>query len=242
MLTEPSPRAARSVIQPARPALYKASAGFSLIELMISITVGLIVMSGVLGIFANSVRSSADALKAMRLNQEMSATMDMITRDVRRSGYWGLASSAIGPPATSASNTNPFDIIYTSNHASEAADSCITYSYDANSNGATPIPAAELFGFRLRDTAVQSRAQGAACTDDANWEDITDKNVTQITRLQFTRTTPRIIDIDGVGAKHSKIKISEVKITLEGRLKNDSQVTRKLVETVRIRSDQWTDS
>ncbi len=76
------------------------SGGFSLVELMIGITLGLIIISGVLGVFSSTVKNQSDNLKMSRLNQELRAVMDVMARDIRRAGYWGLAADATRPVGT----------------------------------------------------------------------------------------------------------------------------------------------
>ncbi len=216
------------------------ASGFSLVELMISITVGLVVLGGVVSIFSSSVKGNADALKMTRLNQELQAAMGMMTRDIRRAGYWGNASSAIGP---STSNANPFTLDTPGNYSGETNASCITFSYDTNDNGSvTTLPPDERFGFRLNSGALEARQSGNACTD-TGWVNITDENSVQITTLLFElKAQPPILIISNVMATTpatSTINVREVRITMQGRLKNDTNVTRTLQETVRIRSDRW---
>lgn len=214
------------------------SAGFSMVELMVSITVGLIIMAGVIGLFANTVKASGDAIKMTRLNQELRAAMDVMTRDIRRAGYWADAASAIGPPATTASNNNPFNLIGTGAYTGQPAGSCIIYRYDENSDG--DVDSAEHFGFKLRDQAVQSRRKDKACDDGSDWDDITDKQTVLITELNFDLSNPKSISV--TSGINSTLAIREVTIMLKGELKSDSTVTREIKETVRVRSDKWTAS
>jgi len=203
---------------------------------MISITVGLIVMAGVLGIFVNTVKASSDAMKMTRLNQELRAAMDVMTRDIRRAGYWGKASTSIGfGPAVS--NVNPFDVI-APGATDGVANSCIIYSYDEDKDGV--VDEHEYFGFRLKSSAVQSREENENCTASEEWKDITDKQSILITALKFEFTNPKTVAVNPGGA--SKIKVREVTITLQGELKNDSSVKREIKDAVRVRSDQWTAS
>jgi prepilin-type N-terminal cleavage/methylation domain-containing protein len=99
--------------------------GFSLIELMISLTLGLIVMGGALSIVTSILATNTSTLKMTRLDQELRAVMMMLTRDLRRAGSWGLASEVVeasfdaeltlsatsGSGVTiSSSNPNTFDL------------------------------------------------------------------------------------------------------------------------------------
>ena len=71
--------------------------GVSLVELMIGVAIGLILISGTIAIFGATVNSQSSALKAIRLEQELRAVMDLISRDLRRAGYWGMAGFAARP-------------------------------------------------------------------------------------------------------------------------------------------------
>lgn len=206
------------------------ASGFSLVELMISITVGLFVLAGVTAMFAHNVKAGGDSLKMARLHQELQAVMSLMTRDLRRAGYWGNASSSIG---SGTPNTNPFTLDAPSQFGSEPAGSCITFSYDRDGDGA--VTTDERFGFRLNSGAVETRQSGVDCSA-GGWEDINDTVTTDITSLSFALDT-RSADIDGSGPGASRIVVREVTVTLSGRLRNDTGVSRTLQNTVRVHND-----
>lgn len=60
--------------------------GLSLIELMVAVTIGLFILSGLAFLTSGTVNSNARQLKTTRLNQELRAIMDLTTRDLRRAG------------------------------------------------------------------------------------------------------------------------------------------------------------
>lgn len=223
--------------------------GFSLIELMISIVVGLIVIVGVLGVFGSAIKSHSDNLRMTRLNQELRTVMNMMVRDIRRAGFNGDAQLALGPTA---GNTNLFsDPAGTNlNLTPGTPASCVTFAYDSNGNGILEIGAGttpdERYGYRLDAVAdaVEMRQLGAACSATSNWVNITDENTIEIVALganpalQFTVTnTP--VDIDGSGTTTSTMTIRNVGIILSGRLKSDPSVARTLRETVRVSADLY---
>lgn len=213
-----------------------AQKGFSLVELMISITVGLVILAGVTTMFAHNVKAGGDSLKMARLHQELQAVMSLMTRDIKRAGYWGDASFSIG---SGTSNTNPFALGALSNYSAEPANSCITFSYDRNGDGAeTTSPAGddERFGFRLRGGALETRKSGADC-GATGWEDLNDTVTTEITDLNFA-TSSRNVDIDGITGGAS-IAVRTVTITLKGRLRKDTAVERTLRDRVRVHNDLY---
>ena len=60
--------------------------GFTLIELMITLVLGLVVVGGVMSVFISTYQSNAQNIKMVRLNEEMRAVMSMMSRDIRRAG------------------------------------------------------------------------------------------------------------------------------------------------------------
>lgn len=77
--------------------------GVSLIELMVSITIGLILMAGVLSIFFSSKVTYFANEKTARLQENGRVALDLITHDVRSAGYMGCARAV---PFTSTLNSS----------------------------------------------------------------------------------------------------------------------------------------
>lgn len=184
--------------------------GFTLLELMIGLAVGLIVVSGVLTVYLSTVESSGSTLKSSRLNSEMSALMNIMGNDIRRAGFWGSPNFILP-------HTNPFSFIDSANAANTTAlrvhsnssgswtdvtyaatpnGSCITYSYDhapgtVGTDGA--VDNNEKYAFRWNggsDDPIQMRTSTTGgtnlCSDtNATWESITDTDTTQIIELTF---------------------------------------------------------
>lgn len=222
--------------------------GFSLVELMISIVVGLIVIVGVLGVFGSAIKSHSDNLRMTRLNQELRTVMNMMVRDIRRAGFNGNARAALGPTT---GNTNLFSdpAVTNLNLTPGTPASCVTFAYDYDGDailgtgaGTTPD---ERYGYRLDAVAnvVEMRQGGAGCTA-GGWVNITDEDSIEIVALganpalQFT-VTSTAVDIDGSLTTPSTMTIRNVEIILSGRLKSDPSVARTLRETVRVSADLY---
>lgn len=69
--------------------------GLTLIELMVAITLGIFVLSGLVYIVSSSIRTNTETLRATQLNQELRGTLHLIIRDLRRAGGLYDASDAI---------------------------------------------------------------------------------------------------------------------------------------------------
>lgn len=208
--------------------------GFTLVEMIVSIAVGLVITAGVIGIYVNSTRSSADTLKMTRLNQELRSVMDIMVRDIRRAGYRGKVENVMFSTPTS---TNPFAVNISGN--------CITYAYDIDNDGSldsgpSPIPD-ERFGFRYdsAEKAVERRQSGKTC-DEPLWENFTDEDTVEITSFTLIPNLASGVSVGG-NISTSTITVNSLTIQLTGNIKNDPTIPpRTLTDTVRMRSDVYT--
>lgn len=145
----------------------KKNTGFTLIEIMIALVIGLIVVGATISIYIATVGSSSSTIKSTRLNHDMESVMTLMINDIKRAGYWGLASDGNA-------NNNPFTQSTTDIQIHN--NSCILYSYDGDGNLGTP-DATEYYGFRLVNNRIQVRISGnttaaAGCDDDgSNWQE-----------------------------------------------------------------------
>ena len=202
--------------------------GVSLIELMVSVGLGLVLLLGMTSFLTTSLKSNTSTMKASRLDQELRAILLLISRDVRRAGYWGNASSGVGVGA--AAYSNPFGTVST------ATAGCILYSYDRNGDGSQGSD--EKYGVLLSSGTVMLRSGGTSynCTPGANnsWEALSDSNVTSVTTLTFSlASTPYYQS----GSSGPNVLSRTVTITLAGQLKSDSSVRQTLSETVKLEND-----
>ncbi len=76
--------------------------GFSIIELMIALLIGLIVLSGVLSIVINSKRSFLDHQAMSQIQENARYALDTLSREIRMAGYFGCAPLEKGAINTSA--------------------------------------------------------------------------------------------------------------------------------------------
>ena len=200
-------------------------AGFSLVEIMVAMALSLVLFGGLLNAYVATVKSSGELISAAHLDNELHKLMDMMSRDVRRAGTHGDPVALI-----SSGGTNPFALGTPSAHSGEAANSCLTFSYDWDSDGVLDTASPdERYGYRLKNGAVQARQGGLGCNANAepHWFDITDPDVYTITALQFDVTSQTV----------SGMIMRDVEITLNAQLVSDAEVTRNLIKTVRVRND-----
>ncbi len=231
--------------------------GFSLVELMISIVVGLIVVAGVISIFSSAIKSHSDNLKMTRLNQELRVVMDMMVRDIRRAGYSGDALSV----GVNIFNTGTNRIVVGSPGnsnlgASGTSGGCVLYAYDDNGSGT--LQASERRGYRLDVVSgvgvIRTRQGGTAPTKDCSFSGVNMESVTDVSTFHISTLTFVINPVCPLGGHAGTVQlvtntsapqyriIRTVQITLTGELRSDSSITRSLRETVRVQNDEIADT
>ncbi|PTB83128.1 hypothetical protein C9927_00760 [Pseudidiomarina aestuarii] len=162
--------------------LMRKQQGLSLIELMITISLGLLLMAALTTVFSNTLGVNSRSLQLSQLNEESVAVFDLMLGDIRRADYRGDAIELLTDPDEASTEFN--DTIEVSEFGGEANDSCIVFRYDENQNGIFD-GASEAFGYRLANGVIERRQSAAAC--DANgWQGLTDINNVLISQLTFT--------------------------------------------------------
>ena len=179
---------------------FRLQSGFTLTELMIAMSIGLTVISGVTGVLVSVVSSSSNMLLQSKLNSQLTGALEVMSNDIRRAGYWAM----INPDDYAAPTGNPFSQMDSTllevhdNNVQVAGNDagggdCIVYAYDADNDGA--LGNQDIVGFRLQNNAIQMRRNGDvnanarhdACNNgNDNWQNMTDPNVVSITALNFS--------------------------------------------------------
>ncbi|WP_006786798.1 PilW family protein [Thiorhodospira sibirica] len=161
--------------------------GFTLVELMIGLVIGLIVLGIVGSIYMSVLDGSGYALRSARLNQEVRVAMNFMTDDIRRAGFWSEAQA--GTPENQLP-VNPFtrrDGAVRDVHILNSGN-CILFAYDADFAGAG---GQEVFGYRLNGNTVEMLMGNAnpptnnCAPQNAIWTPLTDKTAVVVTALSF---------------------------------------------------------
>jgi len=72
----------------------RRQSGFTLIEAMVAMTLGLLVLAGITGIFISSSRGYREDAKAAHIHEDLSIAVAQISEDVEMAGFW---SSLLAP-------------------------------------------------------------------------------------------------------------------------------------------------
>ena len=186
-------------------------AGFTLIELMVALVVGLVVIGAVLALIVSIMRANQQTIQATRLTQELRATAELINNEVRRArgvdDPLSVAKLAAG---------NPFKDV-------TVGASCILYAYEGGVGG--NFRAIRLDGGKV---VVVSAATRAAAGCGTGGVDLTSENVV-IDNLTFTAPGAPPVD-----------RVRRIEMTITGRLANPASdmgtITRTITQSIFIPS------
>ncbi|HRH87955.1 MAG TPA: prepilin-type N-terminal cleavage/methylation domain-containing protein [Rubrivivax sp.] len=218
--------------------------GLSIVELMVGIAIGLFVVAAASMLVSTQLSDNRRLTLETQVQQDLRATADIITRELRRAGHWGTARQSVGAPA----NINPYVAVAKAEDGSAFADrdvsSVVLLSYsrsgnEADENGA--IDSAERLGFRLSNGVVQTQL-GKNPMEPGNWQALTDANTLNVTALDFTmRVQPIRLECakpcPGPGDCRPILEVRNLEVRIRGEAAHDSSVRRSLQSNVRLRND-----
>ncbi len=236
----------------------KKSLGMSLVELMIAMAIGLVVIGSVLAFTLSSLTSNTEYVQATRLSQELRNSMDLVSRELRRTGYDENSMSLLLKTITTPS---PFAPIFTADilnsDINAATDDCIIYAYDraGGTPGTINLASGEIRGLRRATTTINGVAIGvieiaqssagitptcngtavdyttypASCTGNG-WCALSDPR--QINITAFNLTVTRTVPADTIN-----LQIRDIDISIQGTLPGMPDVVRGVQSSVKIRSD-----
>jgi len=200
--------------------------GLSLVEMMVGITVGLFIVAAASMMVAMQLGENRRLLLETQVQQDLRATADIMTRELRRSGHWLGAQQSVWYPGSSAAvRKNPVTDLDT------ATAGEIGYSYDRDPDTAGP------YGFKIESGRIKTLLGGA-------WQELTDRNVLNITAVTITEQdgAPALLPCPrecagGGTACWPTLTVRELLVTITGRAESDASVQRTVSSRVRLRND-----
>jgi len=219
--------------------------GVTLIELLIAMVLGTVVMGAVITLFSTTVRYNSDNLQMIRLNQELRGVMSLISRDLRRAGYFNSATVT----------STYLDTFGGADTGSYGFNDCIYFAYDIDADGATEdsdfiaykLEAAEIKQGTGASVNTSGSTPDFTCTTKVSWESITeydasaDRSDIQITTLQFAPECSIAGGAVSTGFTCTGgIAVRNITVTITGQVitpVDNTVVTRTLTETIKLRND-----
>jgi type IV pilus assembly protein PilW len=217
--------------------LKNKQSGVSLVEILIGLALSLIVTSSMVALMGNSMGTSTRIIKMTQLSDELRNAMSMVTRDVRRSNYSAYAALCYGNSdcGSDTGGTTVSDLT--------VAGNCMVFDVDRDQdNFASAAPGA----FRLADDNgigyLEMWVGGGTvdCSDDTgqnddDWFALTDPDFVDITAFNIT---PLQIDSSiEEGGGTLNVRSNTVDLELIGVLRLDNNITRRIVDRIRVRND-----
>ena len=208
--------------------------GLSMVELMVSLALGLSIVAIALTVLQAHLRESRGLLLEARLMQDLRTTVELMTRHLRRAGHWAEPEAAVWR-ADRATRANPYAALTPDPTASDALqfhgsrDRLENHRIDGN----------ESFGFRLQRGVLAVRLGGGG------WQSLTDPEVLKVTDFQW-RTDVQAQPLPDLCHRpcptpsstcppHLEVRSLHIKVV--GQSAKDSQVERSLQSQIRLRND-----
>lgn len=238
------------------PMKLKKQRGVGLIEMMVSLVIGMIVIAGALTMATSTMGANANQMQMSRLNNELRMAMGRITQDMRRSGYnnWPIsnpgnlsdkanlaggvfsvnpqagpvvvATSGYDTTASGGTTLAPASISITPGSESIS----VSYTLDplVNPVPGTSYPSSQTFSYRLNNNSIETR------TGTGTWSAVLDPSVIQIDSFTIIDRS-QVIPTTLTGASQT-ITLPIFSISITGHLLKDATVSRTIQETVRLRN------
>lgn len=231
---------------PAMAMRAKRARGASIVELLVGIAVGLIVVAAASMTVATQLSDNRRLLLEAQIQQDLRAATDIITRELRRTGFWYDAQNQVWAQnlVVPADLANPRATLV----PSSGTTGKLEYKYDRGIGATTNFN----FGFCAGSACSSSSpgmirsklAPGAAAEQ---WHAMTDEKAVNITSMTLTPVLgpatkvacPALCAGGGTGC-WPQVTVREVEIAITGQAVGDPAVVRTLTSRVRLRNDQVT--
>jgi len=193
--------------------------GFSLIELLIALSLGSLLLAMVIGLYVSCVSTGSMNLKMSRLRSDLQSIVALIETDIRRAGYGG-SEYLVGVTGSKTIDIN-------------SSNDCIVYYY--NHNNSLSLQSSNKVSLRLQNGSVKLKSGVAkvadeVCADVTGWTAISDTKLIKITQLTFSETV-----ISNVLTTQRSVKLE-----ITGELLSDSSYSYSISTRVKVRNIEFT--
>lgn len=205
--------------------------GLSLVELMVGIAVGLFIVAAATVLVSGQLGENRRLMLDTQLQQDMRATADIITRELRRVGAWRDSQNGVGYPGVVAQENNFASM--TPSAAGTVTD--VTFFYDRSPTEQGP------WGFRLNSGtgAIQTRLGPSV-----SWQDLTDRNIMEVTAftIEIQREPGQVLPCpklcpSGDTSCWPMLQVRNFVVDIRARSRADPSITRRIQSVARARND-----
>lgn len=214
-----------------------AQRGLSIVEMMVGVAVGLVIVAAATLMVAAQLADNRRLLLETQVQQDLRAAADLITRELRRGGYWkdaqrSTSAAAVLQPRLS----NPYTAMSPGIQGETGTQATFTYA-DRDRAENNIVDADERRGFRLNGTTIESQL-GAG-----NWQPLTDPAVLKVTRFAVqAQVQPVTLECPLACSPGGTIcppvqQVRSLTVDITGEAAFDARVQRSIRTSVRVRND-----
>lgn len=222
--------------------------GLSMVELLISVVLGLLVVAAGGTIAVATITSSRRGMVEARLEQDVRSALSVVERELRRAGYWSNAMyEGRKPDPNQAAVRNPHVPI------TVTGSKQVDYTYSSKVLDSDMIPTEDFSIRLLEDAQVGTGVLQIRRDKQGSWEPLTDPDTVRITAFnvnldtQLSKKVPTSKDcckcpVTNPAPQCPGIHLRAYSIQLTGVSRTDTSLSKTLATTVRVRNDQILDN
>lgn len=220
-----------------QPGKHRA-AGFSLMETLIATALSLIVTSTMVALMASSLSHTARIVKMTKLTDDLRTSMQMMTRDVRRSNYSANAVNCFANPDCAADGT-----LGSAGDVQISADNdCFVFLLDRDHDGDGTENAPGGFRWVSEDGGGYIEMWVGDSSPDCsasngNWAAITDPEIFVVTSFAVddSLSYTEVIWDDGDG-NQSVQRVRKLHLSITAQLAVDESIERTMEDVISLRN------
>lgn len=220
--------------------------------MMVGMALGLFLVAGAVTMFVTNLGNSRQLLLEARVNQDLRAAADLISRDLRRAGYWGDSlAGTIAVGSASVTTPNPYRLI-------TPGTGIIEYAFSRDTTENNTLDSNENFGFQR--AVVSGVGVIQMKVGSGNWQTVTDPQTIDVTDLTVTSSETAVSARDAcavaccsgadvtagtcttrniaVGASCPTVRVRQYVLALAANATGNTRVARTLTTRVRPRNDE----
>jgi len=215
--------------------------GMSLMEVLVAMSISLVVTASMIALMSNTLGSTARIINMTKLSDDLRITMQMMTRDVRRSSYNANSMFCYANEDCGADGAATLAGDITINGSND----CFTFLTDRDHDGDSTEN--EAGGFRrvvsngVGVIEMWTGDQSPDCSSAAgagNWVQITNSENMDIFVFTVDDNLSYSLEIlnDGLGNTLSQ-KVRKIRMNIQGRLVLDNTIVRRIEDVIAVRND-----
>lgn len=195
--------------------------GFSLVELMIGMAVGLFILLGATSVMVSQIGDHRRLTLETRTEQDVRALAELMTREIRSAGAWNDPMRGVWTESNPNPQGNP-----NANIVIGDLGATLQFNVEAGARG-----------YKLANGVLQRY-------DGANWQPMTDPNTLAIARFRaslterdFAMESACRLPCGSTANCPPKARVRDLRIVLDATAKHDPGVRRNLDFVIRLQAD-----